>query len=411
MISATPAASQSSPPVVKSTIFAEGTTKSVKLAKIIVDIKRGEKIGRAKYWTTFCLVPEDISWRTGRVEPDVERFDVVFREKFETPGFVAAGNSRKLFDDPEDRPAEYLIGGSITNIDMNVCYPDVDSGKLDFEKSRGTATINVEWQIYSQIDRRVVSTLQTIGSATRSKGKNGGAFGLVFDAFGDATEKLASNEGLAKLFSEPASDLTAARKPPNGLVPLQVKSASEVPVSLKDSVASMAVIFANGQEGSGFLISSDGYVLTNHHVVGGSQFVKIRWSDGVEVLGEVIRTDKMRDVALIKTDPKGRAPLFLRKEPVSVGEEVYAIGAPTGAQFQNSVTKGIVSATRVFRGYSFIQSDVAVTHGSSGGPIVDAKGRVVGMTDLGIEDAPMINLFIPIGEAQDFLGLKVVAAK
>ncbi len=124
-------------------------------------------------------------------------------------------------------------------------------------------------------------------------------------------------------------------------------------------------------------------------------------------MGEVIRSDKLRDVAIIKTDARGRRSLPLRTQPVTVGEDIYAIGAPTGAQFQNSVTKGIVSASRVFNGYNFIQSDVAVTHGNSGGPIVDAKGQVVGLTDLGIDGAPMLNLFIPIGEALGFLGLQM----
>ncbi len=296
-------------------------------------------------------------------------------------------------------------------MNMQVCYRDVHARSQDYERSSGTGSMDVDWQIYSQIERRVVLTLQTTGTATRPKGEVGGAFGLIFDAFGDAVDKLASNENFGKLFLEKASDSTIARKPPVGLVPLQINGARPTPVAVKDATASTVVIFANGGEGSGFLISTDGYVLTNHHVVGGSTYVKVRWSDGTEVLGELVRSDKLRDVALIKTDPKGHAPLSLRTEPVSVGEEIYAIGAPTGAKFQNSVTKGIVSAARIFRGHNFIQSDVAVTHGNSGGPIIDAKGRVVGMTDLGFDDAPMINLFIPIGEALDFLGLKVVAAK
>ncbi|MET0376556.1 MAG: trypsin-like peptidase domain-containing protein [Rhizorhabdus sp.] len=197
-----------------------------------------------------------------------------------------------------------------------------------------------------------------------------------------------------------------ARTPAPGLVPLQFMGASPVPATLTGAVASTAVIFANSGEGSGFLISHDGYMLTNHHVVGGAQLVKVRWSDGTEVLGEVLRSDKPRDVALIKTDPKGRKPLALRGTPVAIGEDVYAIGAPTGRKFQNTVTKGIVSAMRLYKGHNFIQSDVGVTHGNSGGPIIDSKGHVVGLTDLGFDEAPMVNLFIPIAEAQSFLGLQ-----
>ena len=90
------------------------------------------------------------------------------------------------------------------------------------------------------------------------------------------------------------------------------------------------------------------------------------------------------------------------------GETVYAIGSPLGEALQNTMTKGIVSANRVQGGQAFIQSDVAVTHGNSGGPLLDEKGRVIGITDWGIgSDSGNLNLnfFIPIGEALKALAL------
>ena len=87
------------------------------------------------------------------------------------------------------------------------------------------------------------------------------------------------------------------------------------------------------------------------------------------------------------------------------GEE----GAPLDLKFQSTVTKGIVSANGLYDGFSFIQSDVAVTHGNSGGPLLNEKGAVVGITDWGqTEDGSRVglNFFIPIGDALDFLNLK-----
>jgi S1-C subfamily serine protease len=134
--------------------------------------------------------------------------------------------------------------------------------------------------------------------------------------------------------------------------------------------------------------------------------VKVRWSDGIEGLGEVVRTDKVRDVALIKTDPRGREPIRLRRGALQPGDTVFAIGAPLGDKFQSTVTRGVISAYRTFEGVSFIQSDVSVNPGSSGGPLLDDKGAVVGLTESGYQAAGAptgINLFVPIGDALDFL--------
>jgi S1-C subfamily serine protease len=170
----------------------------------------------------------------------------------------------------------------------------------------------------------------------------------------------------------------------------------------------VVIVFAADGSGSGFLVSNDGYLITNHHVVGASKYVKLKWADGSETLGEVIRSDPRRDVALVKADAHGRAPLDLRPGAVEQGEPVFAIGSPLGEAQQNTMTKGIVSATRMRDGLPYIQSDVAVTHGNSGGPLIDSKGRVIGITVSGLAPAgtPIgLNFFIPIDDALRALSL------
>jgi S1-C subfamily serine protease len=162
--------------------------------------------------------------------------------------------------------------------------------------------------------------------------------------------------------------------------------------------------------GSGFLISDDGYLITNQHVVGDAKFVKVRWAEGDEVLGEVIRTDARRDVALLKAQPKGHAPLLARDDPPAIGQTVFAVGTPLEEKFQGTLTRGIVSAARVYDGQPFVQSDVAVDHGNSGGPLLDESGRVVAITDWGYSPDGVshnLNFFIPIGDA--FRALAVTA--
>ena len=134
--------------------------------------------------------------------------------------------------------------------------------------------------------------------------------------------------------------------------------------------------------GSGFIISADGYILTNAHVIDAADEIKVRLTDKRELNAKVVGADKRTDVALIKIDATN-LPTVRMGDPgkLKVGEWVLAIGAPFG--FENTVTAGIVSA----KGRSlpqenfvpFIQTDVAINPGNSGGPLFNMRGEVVGV--------------------------------
>lgn len=134
--------------------------------------------------------------------------------------------------------------------------------------------------------------------------------------------------------------------------------------------------------GSGFIISQDGYVLTNNHVVQGADKVIVKLSDRRELDAEVIGTDARSDVALLKVSAKDLPALKIgNPEQVKVGEWVLAIGSPFG--FEYSVTSGIVSAkSRALPNEAyvpFIQTDVAINPGNSGGPLLNLQGEVIGI--------------------------------
>ena len=134
--------------------------------------------------------------------------------------------------------------------------------------------------------------------------------------------------------------------------------------------------------GSGFIISQDGYIMTNAHVVGNADGITVRLTDKREFKAKVIGADKRTDVALIKIEASG-LPVITQGDPnfLKVGEWVLAIGSPFG--FDSSVTAGIVSA----KGRSipqenfvpFIQTDAAINPGNSGGPLFNTKGEVIGI--------------------------------
>src|SRR5882672_3765039 len=136
--------------------------------------------------------------------------------------------------------------------------------------------------------------------------------------------------------------------------------------------------------GSGFIISQDGYVLTNAHVVEAADEITVKFTDKREFKAKLIGADKRTDIALLKIETTGPLPAVRFGDPgkLKVGEWVVAIGSPFG--FENTVTAGIVSA----KGRSlpqesnfvpFIQTDVAINPGNSGGPLFNLRGEVVGI--------------------------------
>ncbi len=135
--------------------------------------------------------------------------------------------------------------------------------------------------------------------------------------------------------------------------------------------------------GSGFIISPDGYVLTNHHVVDGADEVKVKLPDRRELTAKVVGSDQQYDVALLKIEAKGLPSLRLGdSRALKPGQWVVAIGSPFG--LDHSVTAGIVSAvgrsaSSEQRYVPFIQTDVAINQGNSGGPLLNTRGEVVGI--------------------------------
>lgn len=134
--------------------------------------------------------------------------------------------------------------------------------------------------------------------------------------------------------------------------------------------------------GSGFIISEDGYILTNHHVISGADEVIVRLANREEYVAQIIGSDKASDIALLKVEAENLPVLkFGNSDDLKVGEWVLAIGSPFG--FDHSVTAGIVSA--IGRSLPsdnyvpFIQTDVAINPGNSGGPLFNLEGEVIGI--------------------------------
>lgn len=166
--------------------------------------------------------------------------------------------------------------------------------------------------------------------------------------------------------------------------------------------------------GSGVIISDEGYVLTNYHVIEGAQEVKVILQDGEtskEVNAKVVNYDQVRDVAVVKiTDEGVKMPGVAElgdSDELMKGQQVIAIGNPLGKEFSGTVTSGIISSVNRQlatdsngKALNFIQTDAAINQGNSGGPLMNAKGQVIGINTakIGSTGVEGMGFSIPINE-------------
>ncbi|HLB71099.1 MAG: trypsin-like peptidase domain-containing protein [Candidatus Methanoperedens sp.] len=158
--------------------------------------------------------------------------------------------------------------------------------------------------------------------------------------------------------------------------------------------------------GSGFIINEDGFILTNAHVVLGSQEIKVALEDGRIFPGEVRGLDTMKDLAVIRIKASGLpVPEMAKNENLKIGQMAIAIGSPLGLVGGPTVTAGVISAlnrsiqTEVTFMEGLIQTDAAINPGNSGGPLIDSKGAVIGVNSAIIPFAQGIGFAIPIQSA------------
>lgn len=394
-----------------------GTRTPVAFAGIKVDINRGAWIGAVERGLA-CVPDEDLHWADGTVLLDEEILDAEFTSELDRARYDVAGAGRSLFVNVDHWRAEILIAGEIKTIRANLCYPWGGLGRRG--GAQGEAYVEIRWEIFSRLDRRVVHSITTGGN-----GKGQGASGLavseaILAAFGKSVRGLLADAHFRELATgaEPRLAERAASRKRRDATPLSLVAARRAPNNLAGARDGVVTVYAggwseSGAHGSGVIVAKGGYVLTNSHVVEEAERVVVRDMTGMEHLGEVLRYDLRRDVALVRAKTLAQPALAMRRRPSELGEPVYAYGAPLDDSFEATLTQGIVSGYRVINSFPHIQSDATVHPGSSGGPLVDAEGRVLAIAVSGIrrgrhgEVDTRINFFIPIADALASLSVNV----
>jgi S1-C subfamily serine protease len=283
---------------------------------------------------------------------------------------------------------------------------DMDLEEMD-DRLYGEVRSRINWTFVSGVVKD--SVLFTIERDNNYPVFHETASEVLANAMGDAAHRLVDEEGLAeRLGAVFTKGLTLSKG-----TEIQLRTPKPIPFTgRKDMLAALVkgvvTIETSDGHGSGFLLTHDGHLLTNAHVVGDDAKVKVRFQQGFTLEGEVVKVNRDFDVALVKTPGEDLPALTLGVDSaLQLGEELFAIGTPLDKELGQTVTRGIMSGMRTFEGRTFLQTDVPINPGNSGGPLIDETGKVVGVATLKISDGGVqgIGFGVPISKAIQMLNI------
>jgi serine protease Do len=373
--------------------------KQARLDTIVFNLPMGYRYGEAASGGS-CRNKQPMVNTKPSFELEMTRYADVFGSVMRKHGYPVEKDV-ELFKDTSERVADLRVGARITEATLNECFPNYENDL----KAVGSAYLKIEWSVYSPLEKKIVLTITTEGTTYGEIESGIGEPGIIRPALADAVERLAQSASYRDLIDQPKAVAEAPR-----VARIKIKRAIEFSGDVKANLAAIkkavVTVTANKGFGSGFVVSTDGAILTAEHVVAGSKFVKVNTPAGKECYGEVAAENRQRDLALIHVDCSGLTALPLARGKAEEGSEVFAVGTPLSEKLQFSITRGVVSGIRHIDDLDYIQSDVTVLPGNSGGPLLDAKGNAVGMSDLGasIRKVPVgLNFFIPLADIEKYL--------
>lgn len=344
-------------------------SEPITFTKIIFRIPAGTKIG---YHHTGLLKIPRYSYDAPSLSVGSKEFNLIVLEELKKYNYNVLGGESLLFGDDKSSKARFQLGGTITNLIYNT-YSSISENSTE-------SSLIVEWQVYDVLKKEVVFKFSTSGY---SKSYNISTQ-AVFMAFRIALHNLMANKEFVELLSKKQTEkifITSFGDSEKIYIKLCNYSSSFILPNDIESILNGVVTIKVGQTiASGFIISNDGYVLTASHVVEGVEKVRVKLKSNLELDADVIKYNKVQDIALIKLPGSGHNCLKIYKgSEIKIGSEIFAIGTPFSESLEYTVTKGIISGFREIQGSSYIQTDASLNPGNSGGPLLDTSGNVIGI--------------------------------
>lgn len=359
---------------------------------------------------------EAIKW-----EGDVKVGDRGFTTAFDTLvhqcGFnQPAKESVELFSDaPRSKPIppRYLVAAKL--VGYSVDWKHAPSPFAEDGPWLGSVRMDLEWQVKDQFTSRVIMTQQHTG-ISHYRAKDPKKEVQHQWAFEDALLKFLADGELARIVREAApTRFTRAAKDSLGNASIEITPPGPVThrsprEMIKFAEKACVTIITEGGHGSGVLLSEEGHVLSAYHVVEGMSHIEVMFAGGVRMEARILSLDVPRDVVLLDIVGSGyKALRIASSDSLSLGDEVFTIGTPADLELGQSVSRGIVSGRRGIGDEVLLQTDMAVSPGNSGGPLLDLNGEVVGVVQSKIvaQGVEGIGFALPIERALEALGVRI----
>ena len=381
--------------------------------KLIAEFNDGKVIGKI---TDADNNMEAIKW-TGSIKVGNEEFESQFYEVLTAMGYKSEyTESVKLFSEEQQRRPRlprYAIGVQITDYYLTMreiaskgYYSSNTSGKINVEytwsvldKSNGEIVykkVNHGIYKFSQSSFEEVNyNLMTFKMALIDLLGNKDFYNLVTNS---------ENADMTGITEENASDQKV-----NELEKVKLEEFLTSSEMIQKASEACVTILTDGGHGSGVVISKKGQVLTAYHVVEGVNQIDVKFSSGLTLKAKLIDYNEFNDIALLDITGEGfkALPISPKGQKVGLGEELFTIGTPADIDLGQSISKGILSGKRKIENRIYLQTDISVSPGNSGGPLLNMKGEVVGivqkkMIGIGIEG---IGLSLPMDEIRKIMGL------
>jgi len=396
-------------------------SRRIRLEKVVMDLEKedgGRNVIGANYSGGSCLKKgTTLAWSKGRAEVNAKKYQDQFNKVITEYGYQAEGAGR-LFGGQQVNKAELSLAAEIKELQVNSCR---SSSRFSASRTNVNTYLKIKWSVFDILERKIIYELTTDGSdrGTYERTTNDELSISRFKAFRMSVKNMLADNGISKVFaSDKSGNLRLAINEKSSkqavklplLLGIQYGNSNNKFTSIVDSLkrASVTVRSTSGH-GSGFVVTNDGYVITNSHVVAKAKQVVVVFNE-IELRADVIRDDPIRDVALLKLrDFNGEALSISKQQPVE-GETIYVIGTPLEEKLSHTVTRGIISAKRTLEdGNNYLQTDAAINPGNSGGPIFNDRGEVVGIAVSGLFNRAggslNINFLIPIDEVMSSLNI------
>ena len=383
--------------------------------RLFVEFKDGTVVGKK---VDLKGNIEELKWR-GSIKLGDEIYEEKFYRFLTDMGYRSplSENAKLFSNDTRRRPKlpRYTVGVEIT--DYNLSY--IQSKEKDYYSGNVKGKINVEykWQVLDKSNGKIALTYTNRGiykfrqDYYQRVENNLDAYELALIDFLSSEEfnGLITNTNNSVSLSESNDSTALSSAKSNEIEKVEIEKFTKQSDMIQHANRSCVTIITDGGHGSGVVISKSGLVLSAYHVVEGVNQIDVKFSSGLILKATVVDYDSFNDIALLDITGEGfpALPLLPVDGDVALGEEVLTIGTPAELELGQSISKGILSGKRKIDDRVYLQADIAVSPGNSGGPLLNTKGEVIGIVQRKIigDGIEGIGFAVPMAKIREQLGL------